>query len=79
MEQSVISELMLNVRHPDRYNWSMIDSKRLVYGFEDLTKEEWEEWVENNPRVAHTSKDPNTQTSQVANRHIGIKRERPNL
>jgi hypothetical protein len=79
MNPSELNELMLKIPQPDRYNWSMVYSKRNIYNTQDVTEAEWKEWTLANPLNAHTSKDPNTKTSEVSRGHIGIKRERPNL
>lgn len=76
MTVSEVDLLMKKVLHRDKYNWGMIYNRRNQYGTHDLTKEEWEAWVIRNPNMAHTSKEAGVQTSSVANKHIGIKRER---
>ena len=75
MSPSILNELMLKVPQADKYTWAMLYSKRNVYGLQNMTKEEWETWVKENPRGALTSKEPAGEISSVSNKHIGIKRE----
>ena len=72
MDQSKVDEIMKKATGPDRYNWAMIWAKRNIYGAQDMVKEDWEAWVERNPRGALTSKELGGQSSETSDKPIGI-------
>jgi len=63
-----VNEIMKTVRQPFRYVFENMRPKN------DLTKEEWEAWVERNPNCALTSEEVFPHV-EISDKPIGIPRE----